>query len=185
MGLQDSPQVVVGLYASDEFLYTTPHYCYSPRWGDAEEGKSLTTGCSLRKILILLLNRKAWLCSLARIYKIIKGFIMNLAHNTLLWITLVVLMIVSGCAPAGKASSSWLGKPEGELLAAMGKPDNTANLPDGRKVLTWNQYESSIQTVPCRNSYTIGLDGNVEEFVASGCGANPISPATRRMPRGF
>ncbi len=110
---------------------------------------------------------------------------MNHANNTLLWIILAVLIIVSGCASTGGTTSKWLGRPESELVATLGKPDNVATLPDGRKVLSWDSYTSPMQAVPCRDSYTIGRDGNVEEFIASTCGPRPLSPAYPRSRRGF
>ncbi len=113
---------------------------------------------------------------------------MNRTNTTLLWITLAALIIVSGCAStggAGGATSRWLGSSEGELIAALGKPDDTAALSDGRKILTWNYYNTPGQVVPCRQSYTIDPNGTVSDFVTSNCASRPLLPETPRTRRGF
>jgi hypothetical protein len=110
---------------------------------------------------------------------------MNRTNTTLLWITLAVLIIVSGCASTGGATSKWLGHSESELLAALGKPDDTATLSDGRKILTWNYYNTTGQVVPCRQSYTIDPNGIVSDFVTSNCATRPLMPDIPRTRRGF
>jgi len=110
---------------------------------------------------------------------------MNRANNTLLWITLTVLLIVSGCTSTGDTASKWLGSSESELLAALGEPHDTAALSDGRKILTWNYYDTPGQVVPCSQSYTIDPNGIVSDFVTSNCAIRPLTPQIPRTRRGF
>ena len=109
---------------------------------------------------------------------------MNLTKNTLFFcLTLTVLL--AGCASTGGAKSKWLGSSESELLAALGKPDNTAVQADGRKMLTWNFYDTPGQVVPCSQSYTIDPNGIVADFVTSNCAPKAIMPPMPRSRRGF
>jgi hypothetical protein len=110
---------------------------------------------------------------------------MNRTNNTLFLIILAVLVIVSSCTSTGGATSKWLGSSESELLAALGEPDDTAALSDGRKILIWNYYDTPGQVVPCRQSYTIDPNGIVSDFVASNCAIRPLTPATPKTRRGF
>jgi len=110
---------------------------------------------------------------------------MNRTNNTLLWIALTVLLIVSGCTSSRGSTSKWLGSSESELLAALGEPDDTAALSDGRKILTWNYYNTPGQVVPCRQSYTIDPNGTVSDFITSNCAARPLTPQIPRTRRGF
>jgi hypothetical protein len=113
---------------------------------------------------------------------------MNRTNNTLLLITLSVLVIASGCtstSAVGGKTSKWLGHSESELLAALGEPDNTAALSDGRKILTWNYYNTTGQVVPCSQSYTVDPNGIVSDFVTSNCAIRPLMPETPKTRRGF
>jgi hypothetical protein len=112
---------------------------------------------------------------------------MNRTNNKLLWIALAVLVVASGCTSTstqGK-TSRWLGHSESELLAALGAPDDTAAMSDGRKILTWNYYNTTGQVVPCRQSYTIDPNGIVSDFVASNCAIRPLTPEVPKTRRGF
>ncbi len=108
---------------------------------------------------------------------------MNRTKNTLFFLTLALLL--AGCASTEGAKSRWLGSSESELLAALGKPDNTAVQPDGRKILTWNYYDTPGQVVPCSQSYTIDPNGIVSDFVTSRCAPRTIMPDTPRTRSGF
>jgi hypothetical protein len=110
---------------------------------------------------------------------------MNRTNNTFIWITLTVLVIVFGCSSMGCKTSKWLGYSESELLAALGEPDDTAALSDGRKILTWNYYNTASQVLPCSQSYTIDPNGIVSGFVTSNCAVRPLVPETPKTRRGF
>ena len=102
------------------------------------------------------------------------------------WIILIVLIVwIGGCSSTGSTTNKWIGKPESELLASWGQPDNTANLPDGRKILSWDSYYSTNQVVPCRQSFTIGVDGKVEDLISSNCEPRQTIPFRRGVRRGF
>ncbi len=102
------------------------------------------------------------------------------------WLILSMLIVWAvGCASTGNTTNKWIGRPESELINARGQPDNTATLTDGRKILTWDDYYSANQVVPCRQSFTIGVDGKVEEFVSSNCEPRQTVPFRRGARRGF
>ena len=111
---------------------------------------------------------------------------MNRTNNTLQGLVLILLSItIAGCSSTGGPASKWLGHPESELITALGKPDNTANLENGRKILTWNYYDTPRQALPCSQSYTIGLDGNVEDFLTSNCAPPTPTQLSPHYRRGF
>ena len=110
---------------------------------------------------------------------------MNRTRYTLIWITLTVILIACGCTSTVGKASKWLGSSESELLAALGEPDDIATLSDGRKILTWDYYNTPGQVVPCKQSYTIDPNGIVSGFVTSNCVARPLLPETPKTRRGF
>jgi hypothetical protein len=111
---------------------------------------------------------------------------MNCVFNIVLGMMLVLLATAyAGCTPVNNTDSIWIGHSEKELVEAMGIPDATIVLPDGRKMITWTSFESPSQVVACRRSYTIGFDGNVEDFASSNCAPKQMRPVFIRPRRGF
>ena len=103
---------------------------------------------------------------------------MNKRKNVYRWIVFGLLAAVwlGGCVVTGGMDSRWTGRPVSELLATRGSPDGTTTLEDGRQILMWTSYESPGQVVPCRRSFTIGVDGTVEKVTSSNCTPSRTTP---------
>jgi hypothetical protein len=89
------------------------------------------------------------------------------------WLALsvVVLLLNTGCVSLSDVMSSWVGKSESELLSRWGAPDSSAQTGDGKRVLTWKNIWSNGygNLYTCRKSFTIGSDGKVERWSYASC----------------
>src|ERR1700756_5617440 len=85
--------------------------------------------------------------------------------------TLVVAILLGGCATTSATMKSWVGAPEDELVASWGAPDTTATLPDGNKLDTWVTKPTNQSGVHvCAKAFTVDSQGKVTQWsCSSGC----------------
>jgi len=104
--------------------------------------------------------------------------------TAVIWAALNLLasVLVSGCTFTGNMDRQWIGRPESELVAALGEPDSTLSLEDGRKVLVWTSFENPGQVVHCRRYFTISIQGIVEHFASSECSPERTPPFYKKVP---
>ena len=109
----------------------------------------------------------------------------DMKKTAVIWtaLNLLVAVLASGCTFTGDMDRQWVGRPTSELVAALGEPDSTLSLEDGRKVLMWTSFESPEQVVPYRQSFTISTEGIVEQVTSSNCSPEQRTPFYRK-PRG-
>jgi len=87
---------------------------------------------------------------------------------------LILLVVVSLALPLScmkKQMATWVGHSEAQLVQAWGAPDETYNLPDGSRTLTWitpmTQYNGVV--TKCRQSFNMSPQGLVVSTSYSGC----------------
>lgn len=83
----------------------------------------------------------------------------------------LVLAVCLDACTTKSAMNSWIGRPESQLLASLGAPDNTARFPDGGKVdtwvTTWNDDYWGLHT--CRKTFTVNAEGTVVDSAYTDC----------------
>jgi hypothetical protein len=86
--------------------------------------------------------------------------------------SLVIAVLLSGCATTSATMKSWVGATENELVASWGAPDTTTTLPDGNKLDTWVTNSTNKSGVHvCAKTFTIDSQGKVTQWsCSSGCG---------------
>lgn len=80
----------------------------------------------------------------------------------------VFFLLLTACAHTMDARNS---ETESQLISALGAPHSVAVTPDGKRVLTWKRPWTGFFWVrhECRQTYTIGRDGKVEQATEEDC----------------
>jgi hypothetical protein len=88
---------------------------------------------------------------------------------------LAVVILLAGCYHRFSSEMDrWVGKPEAELIAALGAPVRTADLGNGQRVLTWvDSYNASqpgerVVMAECVRSFTVSAS-TIASWSARGC----------------
>lgn len=66
------------------------------------------------------------------------------------YVSLVFLMVLSGCATEGKYREklqTWVGQDSSDLVAKWGTPDGSIDMPDGRKAYIYKEHAGSRTNV--------------------------------------
>lgn len=88
----------------------------------------------------------------------------------LLAILIISVLILPGCNRLAKVMDSWKGAPESRLVNSWGPPDQVYVSPNGERILTWRTIQSNkYKTWVCKQSFTIGEDGNVRTWRYKNC----------------
>jgi hypothetical protein len=79
-------------------------------------------------------------------------------------------VFLASCVSTSSVMSSWVGKPESELLSSWGSPDSSRRLDDGRVVHTWTtMWNDQYSVHTCRQTFTVSSTGTVERWSHNGC----------------